>query len=260
MKREDFEVDHYVPVGVVAIDGFSGLNEKLIATIYPINGSTADKVSCFLEDAEFSLENQYQTPFENADPMGKMPTLMGMVQSGQALAQAGGLLGAIGAVIPDGLESELAGLQGKTSFTKLNSQQIYLSSSSVKITGTLVLTAWTDAKKEVEDKLRLLQSWAVPVFLSDNAGVVNVAQGMKENGVVDGGLNGVFSGTIPPRVALAYGGKTYSPLVIESISAPITAPMNAKGDRIAVKAQINLMTMQAWDRRDVNSLYGISAK
>lgn len=232
-----------------AIAGFVGLNTKLIAAIYPVENTSDERVCGLLEEAEFSLENQYQTPFENADPMGKMPTLMGMVQSGQALAQAGGLLGAVGAVVPDGLESELAGLQGKTSFTKLNSQQIYLSSSSIKITGTLVLTAWADAKAEVENQLRLLQSWTVPVFLSDNAGIVNVAEG---------GLKGVFSGTIPPHVVLQYGGKTYSPLVIESISAPITAPMNANGDRIAVKVQINLMTMQAWDRRDVNALYGVS--
>lgn len=287
----DIEIKEPVRVGIKNIP----INNNLIAQIFPVQKMTdaADSyayvgaenspiVQALLEDGEFSLENQYQTPFENSNPELKMPSLMAMIQSGEGLTALSGLMteapqgDGIGSKIMSGLIQvvksasdytgltdetidKLKGLTGKTSFTKLNSQQIYLSSNSVKITGTLVLTAWADAKAEVEDALRLLQSWTVSKFLSDNGLVVNSVQGVQQEGFIDGALAGIFSGEVPPTVALTYGGKTYSPLVIESLSAPITAPMNSQGNRIAIKVQISLSTLRAWDKRDVNALYGIAS-
>ena len=137
----------------------------------------------------------------------------------------------------------MQGLLGRSNFTKLNSRQIFTSSNSVRISGSLVFQAWADAKTEVEAALSQLQQWASPVKLSDESLIVGAA-----SGGFDGAL---FPSIIPPLVQLQYGGKTYKPMVIESVSAPITAPMNSNGDRIAVRAQITFLSLTAWDKQNI---------
>lgn len=247
--------------------GQAGLNRNLLAKIEPVDNQHLEKkdtrvVFGLFENAEFSLENQYSTPFENSNPEGRMPNLMGMIQSGQIVMQAGEFLNAGSpevenpneAKIPqakegllDNLVGQLSELQGRSSFTKLNSEQIYTSSSSVRISATLILSAWRNAKIEVENALQALQEWTAPVALSENGLLVNAVQ--------EKSLKGLFPSVIPVSVNLSYGNKLYTDLVIESLSAPMTAPMNANGDRIAVKVQINFLSRQAWDRSDVQALY-----
>ena len=142
-------------------------------------------------------------------------------------------------------EGEFQGLLGKSNFTKLNSRQIFTSSNSVRITGSLVFQAWADAKTEVEDALEQLQIWASPRTLSVKSLLVSAAED---------GLKGMFPSEIPPLVQLQYGGKTYSPMVIESVSAPITAPMNKEGSRIAVKAQVSFLSLTAWDAQNITNM------
>lgn len=211
-------------------------------------------VRCILEDGEFALENQYSSPFEDSNPEGRMPSLMALAQTGQGLTAAFDILQNLGmskAMLDELKGSKLAetveGLKGKTSFTKINSQQIFTSSSGVKISGTLVFSAWADAKTEVEDAIQKLQEWATPVYLSDKSLVQNMSEKIS--------LDSLFSSVVPPMVWLSYGGKTYRPLVIESFSAPITAPMNANGDRITVKCQISLLSLKAWDKNNIIALY-----
>lgn len=246
----------------------AGINPKLLAMITAnsrehLDGGKDDRqVIGIFENAEFSLENQYSTPFENSNPEGRMPNLMGMIQSGQIVMQAGEFLNVSSPEVEnpneaktpqakegllDNLVGQLSELQGRSSFTKLNSEQIYTSSNSVRINATLILSAWRNAKVEVENALQALQEWTAPVTLSENGLLVNIA-GEKS-------LKGLFPSVIPVSVNLDYGGKSYLDLVIESLSAPITAPMNANGDRITVKVQINFLSRRAWDRKDVQDLY-----
>lgn len=247
--------------------GQAGLNQKLLAKITAVPNQHLDKVDerivfGIFENAEFSLENQYSTPFENSNPEGRMPNLMGMIQSGQIVMQAGEFLNVGSPEVEnpneaktpqakegllDNLVGQLSELQGRSSFTKLNSEQIYTSSNSVRINATLILSAWRNAKVEVENALQALQEWTAPVTLSENGLLVNMA-GEKS-------LKGLFPSVIPVSVNLDYGGKSYLDLVIESLSAPITAPMNANGDRITVKVQISFLSRRAWDRKDVQDLY-----
>lgn len=260
--------------------GAKGLNKNLIAKInlvtegnleggqgnqtYTVDAAQAG-VNALFEDAEFTIESQYSTPFEAANPEGRLPNLMGMIQSGQisaayysffaAVSDPTGVSGVIadaGAAVGEatGLngvlseaESKIQGLLGRSNFTKLNSRQIFTSSNSVRISGSLVFQAWADAKTEVEAALSQLQQWASPVKLSDESLIVGAA-----TGGFDGAL---FPSVIPPLVQLQYGGKTYKPMVIESVSAPITAPMNKNGDRIAVRAQITFLSLTAWDKQNI---------
>ncbi|WP_296405024.1 hypothetical protein [Psychrobacter sp.] len=213
----------------------------------------ADGIAAVFEDAEFTLEAQYSTPFENSNPEGRMPNAMGMIQSGQLPATMYSLFGldsesadpnSIQGVAGQAAEA-LEGLKNRSNFTKINSRQIYTSSSSVRITGTLVFQAWANAHTEVEAALRLLQQYVLPKKLSDTSLVVNVA---------DSGAEGLFPSIIPPLVQLQYGGYIYKPLFIESLSAPMTAPMTKNGDRIAVRAQVTLLSLTAWDQSDLLKL------
>ena len=264
--------------------GDMGLNKNLIVKIRPViegnfEGGQGEQtynvdpaapiVESLFEDAEFTIESQYSTPFESSNPEGRLPNLMGMIQSGQVSATfysffahvndptgVSGAVADVGAAIADTTgfsakgalevaEKEFQGLLGKSNFTKLNSRQIFTSSNSVRISGSLVFQAWANAKTEVEDALEQLQVWASPRTLS--------AKSLLVSGATDG-LKGMFPSEIPPLVQLQYGGKTYSPMVIESVSAPITAPMNKDGHRIAVKVQISFLSLTAWDAQNIANM------
>lgn len=264
--------------------GDMGLNKNLIVKIRPVvegnfEGGQGKQtynidpnqpiVESLFEDAEFTIESQYSTPFESSNPEGRLPNLMGMIQSGQVSATfysffanvndpmgVSGAVADVGTAIADTTgfsasgalmkaEGEFQGLLGKSNFTKLNSRQIFTSSNSVRITGSLVFQAWADAKTEVEDALEQLQIWASPRTLSVKSLLVSAAED---------GLKGMFPSEIPPLVQLQYGGKTYSPMVIESVSAPITAPMNKEGSRIAVKAQVSFLSLTAWDAQNITNM------
>lgn len=265
--------------------GEQGLNKHLVVRIRPvIEGNfeggqgqqtydidpDAPIVETLFEDAEFTIESQYSTPFESSNPEGRLPNLMGMIQSGQVTAAYysffaavndptgfTGTLGEIGAAVGEATgfsasevfeeaEGKLQGLLGRSNFTKLNSRQIFTSSNSVRISGVVVFQAWANAKTEVEDALQQLQQWASAAKLS--------AESLIVGGIKNGFSEAMFPSIIPPLVQLQYGGKTYSPMVIESVSAPITAPMNKDGNRIAVKAQVSFLSLTAWDAQNITEM------
>lgn len=262
-----------------------GLNKNLIVKIRPVvegnfeggqgqqtyNVDTAAPiVESLFEDAEFTIESQYSTPFESSNPEGRLPNLMGLIQSGQVSAayysffaaanDPTGFTGAVGDIgaavgeatgisasgVLEAAEGELQGLLGRSNFTKLNSRQIFTSSNSVRISGSLIFQAWANAKTEVEDAVEQLQIWASAAKLS--------AESLIVGGIKNGFSESMFPSIIPPLVQLQYGGKTYSPMVIESVSAPITAPMNKSGHRIAVKVQVTFLSLTAWDAQNIKNM------
>lgn len=262
-----------------------GLNKNLVVKIRPVvegnfeggqgqqtyNVDTAAPiVESLFEDAEFTIESQYSTPFESSNPEGRLPNLMGLIQSGQVSAayysffaaanDPTGFTGAVGDIgaavgeatgisasgVLEAADGELQGLLGRSNFTKLNSRQIFTSSNSVRISGSLIFQAWANAKTEVEDAVEQLQIWASAAKLS--------AESLIVGGIKNGFSESMFPSIIPPLVQLQYGGKTYSPMVIESVSAPITAPMNKNGHRIAVKVQVTFLSLTAWDAQNIKNM------
>ncbi|MGP4716888.1 hypothetical protein ACTXGL_09655 [Psychrobacter sp. T6-6] len=257
-----------------------GLNKNLVVKIRPVVESNFEggqgqqtysvdasqpTLESIFEDADFSIESQYSTPFESSNPEGRLPNLMGMIQSGQINAAYYSLfsttsdpIGA-GALLSEGVaaaneltgvgdmlsesEGKLQGLLGRSNFTKLNSRQIFTSASSIRITGTLFFQAWANAQAEVEDALQQLQVWSSAAELSK--------QSLLVGGIKDGFSEAMFPSIIPPLVQLQYGGKTYNPMVVESVSAPITAPMTKDGNRIAVRVQVVFLSLTAWDAQNI---------
>lgn len=257
-----------------------GLNKNLVVKIRPViegnfEGGQGQQtysvdasqptVESIFEDADFSIESQYSTPFESSNPEGRLPNLMGMIQSGQINAAYYSLFSATsdpigaGALLSEGVaaaneltgvgdmlsesEGKLQGLLGRSNFTKLNSRQIFTSASSIRITGTLFFQAWANAQAEVEDALQQLQVWSSAAELSK--------QSLLVGGIKDGFSEAMFPSIIPPLVQLQYGGKTYNPMVVESVSAPITAPMTKDGNRIAVRVQVVFLSLTAWDAQNI---------
>ncbi|WP_343597689.1 hypothetical protein [Acinetobacter sp.] len=253
------------PTVTLPTDGLSIIYENisphLVALIRPCDDEGNDipnesTVYGIFVDGDQNFESSWQTPFENSNPEHKLPTLMASIQSGQMVDSLGTVSKAIkdfsdtAADLVDPLLSTLkdqaSSLKGKTNLTKVNTRQIFLSTQSLRLNLTLYFAAYADAKIEVENQISLLQQWALPQTLSKDS--------LSQN-VINHGLEGLFPSVIPPYVSLTLHGKTYTPLIVESVQAPLNCPVDSNGNRISAQIQINLITLTAWDRGDVIQLY-----
>lgn len=217
-------------------------------------------IRALLTDGDKSIESQWQTPFENSNPELKMPMLMANLQTGQMLQAAATLgenspfISALSDMASGPLataENALKSVEGRTNLTKVNTTQVFLSTSSVRLNLSIFFLAFSDARTEVEDKIMQLEAWSVPVSLSSESTLQNVVNDSNTT------LEGLFSGVIPPFVSLTTHGKTYKPFIIESVSAPIVAPIDEKGNRLSLAVNISLLSRTAWDSKDIYSLYGV---
>ncbi|VAX44406.1 Uncharacterised protein [Acinetobacter calcoaceticus] len=216
-------------------------------------------IRALLTEGDKSIESQWQTPFENSNPELKMPMLMANLQTGQMLQVAGSLgenspfksaLIDMASGPLSTAENALKSVEGRTNLTKVNTTQVFLSTSSVRLNLSVFFLAFSDAKSEVEDRIMQLEAWSLPVTLSSDSTLQNVVNDSNT------ALEGLFSGVIPPFVSLTTHGKTYKPFIIESVSAPIVAPIDEKGNRLSLAVNISLMSRTAWDSKDIYSLYG----
>ncbi|RZA04652.1 MAG: hypothetical protein EOO68_07970 [Moraxellaceae bacterium] len=232
------------------------------------DGSILDTpiVEALLTEGDLSIESQYQSPFENSNPESKMPTLLGMLQSGELVAAvgkvaskedniAGQLLSGLSELSNpvasilgfDNIKDAVTSLEGRTNLTKVNSTQIFVSTAPIRMSVTLFFMALKDAKKEVEDQIMLLQQWALPIELSDSTALTNLAKGDY--------ANVLFPSKVPPFISLTYSGKTYLPFVIESVSSPIVGPTDGF-NRLSLSVTMTIASRQAWDASNVRQLYG----
>lgn len=217
--------------------------------------SNQPTVRAFLVDGDKTMESQWQTPFENSNPELKMPMLMAGLQTGQTVismgAAAPAILGDTASAVTKSAIQPIAdfvkSVQGHTNLNKVNTTQVFLSTASVRLNLSLFFIALSDAKIEVEEKIMRLESWAVPAKLS---------QGTVLTDVIEQGVAGLFSGIIPPYIALTTHGKTYWPFILESVSAPIVTPIDEDGNRLNLAVNLSLMSRTAWDADDVRKLYG----
>lgn len=222
----------------------TGVNPNLIAKI------TAPKigtVEALVLDSNLSQESTWSTPFENSNPENRLPSLLGSLQSGVA-SETAKTLGW------QNLSEALEKAGGRSSFTKINSTQIYVSSQSAQIQMTLLFSAWSDARIEVEKPLGLLHQMSTPVELSDKTTVQNILSDTGEGGGID--LHTFLPSLIPPKLTLKYGGRTYKDLILQSFSRPLSGNMDKHGNLMQAEVQITLVGYQAWDGKDVASMYG----
>lgn len=208
-----------------------------------------DQVVAVAIDSEMTVESQYSSPFEASNPEHKLPTLLGMLQSGDWVNTFDSVMSNVFGIELSGDKKEsLNQLEGRSNLTKQNSTQIFVSSQPVTIPATLYFGAWENAKTEVEDQIRLLQQWSLPAELAEGSLVAEVAQDMS--------LKSLFPSTAPPFVAVYYGGKKILPLLIQSVSAPMVVPMDSDGNRMQLQVQITFVSRTAWDANNITQMYG----
>jgi len=102
--------------------------------------------------------------------------------------------------------------------------------------------------KEVESPINQLFAWALPQDLANSSVLAGALEKILEGKVPY--LNTVFPSTIPRFVALEYGGRTYKPLVIESIGHPLVLPRSKDGAMLSASVQLTLSTLTAWGKAD----------
>lgn len=228
--------------------GSDGLNKHLIASFVELtrtdgknwvrNGNVV--VQAALTEASMEVALSWNSPFEGAGADKGMPTVSAMLQSGEFAP----LLNAIGAG-GTGAAKSINDFQGRTGITKLNSTQVFAGMPPVKIQITALFRAWSDPKKEVEDPFNHLMKWALPVKLADDGAILSGWDAIKQRDI-----HKLLPSLAPVCIAMTYKGKTYSPLVIESIGYPMGSPIDRNGNHVELLVPMTLCTLTAIDRND----------
>ncbi|AXE97737.1 hypothetical protein [Paraburkholderia hospita] len=254
---------------------WDGLNPALIGVFYPVrradSGSgwqrllgkrTLSSADNFVVDDGFEVHTpitdgsqeislNWHSPFEGSGTESTIPTLSSMLQSGALSPDVAALAAKISAEHGDGAIELLRNAAGRTGITKLNSTQIFSGMPPVKFSFTAHFRALTDPQSEVRDPITQLEQWAVPQVLA-NDGII---AGALKNGLRNLGLETIFPSVAPQLLAMRYGDQTILPIVIESMSKPITVPRSSKGEVLNVAVQMTVATLTAIDRRDVAGFY-----
>ena len=124
----------------------------------------------------------------------------------------------------------------------------------VKIQVTALFRAWKRPLKEVETPASQLMKWALPQELAADGAILSMLETVKA--LLAGGgdqasiVNGLMPSKAPMTVAMLYKGRTYSPLVIESIAYPLNSPVDANGHYTELLIPMTLCTLTAFDRED----------
>lgn len=257
------------------------LSKKLLASFYAVDydgnptENSPEVIAPIIEGGSFSMQMNWQSPFENMGPESKAPALTALIQSGALLPlqdRAGESTKVVGNVAPQlqraidsvgsgtdsfgitGTQSSLRDLRGVSGVTKINSTQIFSGMAPAKFSMTLLFRAWRDAYKEVEEPLRQLQKWAVPIDLAEQGAIVGNLSGEFGNlALLD--ISRLLPSRAPTLIAMRYGNTTFQKLVIESIEEPITSPRGKDGFYTEIAVPITLATLTALDRDDIVSAF-----
>lgn len=252
-----------MPANSTLSSEWTGLSRHLLATFYEVRKTDQGKwvqddqcdpqtVQAPLTEASMEIALNWQSPFEQAGAESKAPALLSMLQSGALqplVTMLGGQNDPAKAASAQGESNKfLSQFEGRTGITKLNSTQVFTGMQPVKIQVTALFRAWANPLKEVETPFDKLMAWALPVKLSPDGTFLE--RGVK---TVSGDLQAIdvlMPSKAPTRIAMQYKGRTFSPLVIESIGMPLGSPVNAGGAFVELAVPMTLCTLTALDRDD----------
>lgn len=242
---------------------WGGLSQSLLASIFPVDARglaepNSITVRAPITESNLELTANWQSPFEQSGADAKAPFLMGLLQSGsfESYARAAG-----SALLGEGYEGKsglIAGIvrdaiafsreaQGRTSMTKLNSTQIFAGAAPIKLPITMHFRAFESPQAEVQDCIDALAQWVLARQLAANGGL---AQAILNASDGKGFLETLLPSRSPQMVGLRYGGFTFAPLVIESMTTPLTVPRASRGEPLNVTVQLMLASLTALDQED----------
>lgn len=238
---------------------WAGLSPHLIAVFYPVrlvegsqNGPAWERVPNSIEvqapitDGTIEQSATWTSPFESQVADAKLSTFSSMLQSGgfhSTLQALSGLVSGAAKGLIDDLNKKLDGLVGKSAITKLNSEQIFTGMPPMKINITAHFRATSDPKAEVQQPVSKLMEWTLPKKLS-NAGVVTNT--IKGAGVVDS----LYSSEAPQIIGMKFADMLFLPVVIESMTMPLTGPRDSSGTMITTQTTLSISTLTALDGAD----------
>lgn len=253
---------------------WKGLSDHLLAKFYEVEkqestgawtaAASGITVAAPLTEASLDATLNWQSPFENSGPESSMPALMAMLQSGAIqpvmdsfiglgadTAEKAGVKGAqeAGARMSARAVEAAKKLEGRTGITRLNSTQVFAGMPPIKMQVVALFRAWSDPVKEVETPFNQLMAWALPVELSEMGPMLARAAEFAA-GDVGSMVDVLAPSKAPTRIAMTYKGKTYAPLVIESIGQPINSPIDSSGRFVELLVPLTLCTLTAFDRAD----------
>lgn len=239
------------------------LNRHLLAVLYPVDfdgqGLIGPRVAGPVTDCNVELSGNWQSAFEQSGLSNLAPSLMGLLQSGElgALAQAIGPdtspdsdQGPFGSMLreaADGVQRFSREVRGRTAATKLNSNRVYVGASSIEVPLTMYFRAFDDPYAEVQDPLDQLAKWTLPKHLAAGGSLVSAIRNFRDG---QGFMKSMLPSEVPQLVAFMYGGYTFAPLVIESMTMPLTVPRDSEGRPLFAAVQIKLASLAALDAGD----------
>ncbi len=237
---------------------WDGLNPNLIASFYQVDREgkridTTITVKAPLVEAEMEVSLNWQSPFENAGPESKAPALLAMLQSGALQPFVDALLnkpkeGEQASGAQKASSDFLKQFEGRTGITKLNSTQVFTGMQPIKFSVQALFRAWRDAATEVEAPFEQLMQWALPEKLSDDGTVLPRLVGAARGET--GAIEALLPSLSPVLIALQYKGRTFAPLVIESIGMPLSSPIDAGGNFVELLVPMTICSLTALDKTD----------
>lgn len=237
------------------------LNDALLATIYTVTPQgqavpAAERVTIRgpITDGNIEIAANWQSPFEQSGADTKAPFLTGLLQSGSIESYIPALLGE-GYEGQSGMAADIGRAardfsreaQGRSAQTKLNSIMIFAGASPVKLPLTIYFRAFDDPQAEVQDCIDALAKLTLSRQLAQAGGLAEAIRNYRDGA---GFLKTLLPSEAPQMVALKYGGYTLLPMVIESMTMPLTVPRDGRGRPLFVAVQLTLATLTALDRED----------
>lgn len=256
--------------GTILTSQWGGLNDFLIGKFYAVDEKgvrlTDDttEVHAPISDGHWDMTLNWQSPFESTSPDTKAPALAAMLQSGALSTVLSDLTSAVTGKTPSSnqssqspttLQNTLDDLKGRTGITKLNSTQIFTGMASIRFTFNIHFRAIADPYSEVDAPVNQLIYWAAPKKLSTDSIVkrATTADGVK------GYLKALLPSLAPTMIAFQYKTYTFAPLIIETISDPLTAPIAANGYHTEKVIPVSICSLAALDRDDFKSIFSPGA-
>ncbi len=254
------KIPNLAQAGQVLGSKWDGLSPHLLASFFMVENkdgawsrSQSDLATVVAPLTEASLEMalNWQSPFEAAGPETKAPALMAMLSSGALQpvveAAAGGSNNAADASAAQKKSADFLGqFEGRTGITRLNSTQVFAGMPPIKIQVNALFRAWDDPAREVETPVEKLIQWALPIELSKDGSLL--ARAAKTARGEMSFVEALFPSAAPVRIAMTYKGRTYSPMVIESIGKPLDAPVDRNGRHVELVIPMTLCSLTALDR------------
>jgi hypothetical protein len=246
---------------------WTGLNQNLLAALYAVDqaGTPVDGPFVIgpITDGNIELTANWQSPFEQSGPDSSMPAIAQAAQSGVAESYVDLALGrdndsalskALNLLSP-GLVADIRRsatgasreAQGRTGMTKLNSTQVFTGAAPVKIPLTMHFRAFSNPETEVQSPINQLARWVLARELAPQSFVAAAVQNSRDG---KSAISVLLPSQAPTMVALAYGGFTFAPLVIESMTHALTGPRASDGALLHAAVQLSLSTLTAMDQGD----------